>query len=202
MGLVSFLSVTQYNCLIMKPPKKSVQVLLDVLRRVRGSKLGKTGGPAGCDRCQAVGGWFRSCYAKLLAFWSQQLTNKGSYQPQDCAVHWDTKSTQASPCMHTSSRKKQKKTLWTYGEWMPWPMTMIYKFISSHSPHQPARMLQVWQRQSKMVVPDSEVIIERCNDQKTLGVFFSPPIAWVKWAFCLNKMCHKKRKQDSFRMKP
>lgn len=39
-GLVSFLSVTQYNCLIMKR-KESVQVLLDVLRRVRGSKWEK-----------------------------------------------------------------------------------------------------------------------------------------------------------------
>jgi len=54
MGLVPVRNTVQLSH--HETSKESVQVLLDVLRGVRGSKLGKTGGPAGCDRCQAVGG--------------------------------------------------------------------------------------------------------------------------------------------------
>lgn len=103
-GLVSFLSVTQYNCLIMKRKRVSAGAARCVAES-EGLQVGKTGGPAGCDRCQAVGCYFGHA---MQTFWSQQLTNKGSYQHKTVQCTETLKALKQAPvCTHHPPRNKK-----------------------------------------------------------------------------------------------
>lgn len=79
-------------------------------------------------------------------------------------------------------------------------MTMIYKFISSHSPHQ--CFLKQTALAAGLAEAEQNGRTGQRGDHREVQWpnhwAFVFPIVWVKWAFCLNKMCHKKRKEDSF----